>query len=133
MGASRWFFSISGVILLVGALALATKQLNFGIDFESGTRINVALAKPTDEEGVREPLDDAGVSSGEEVQQVTDPDFGDNVFQIQSHELAPDEVRDAERQLSKDYGFGSATDRLRKHQRRPDLRPAGRQQRPARR
>ena len=36
MGASRWFFSISGVILLVGGLALATKQLNFGIDFESG-------------------------------------------------------------------------------------------------
>ena len=54
MGASRWFFSISGVILLVGALALATKQLNFGIDFESGTRITVALEKPTDEEGVRE-------------------------------------------------------------------------------
>ena len=57
MGASRWFFSISGCILLVGALALATKQLNFGIDFESGTRVKVALAKPTDEEGVREALD----------------------------------------------------------------------------
>ena len=41
-------------ILLVGALALATKQLNFGIDFESGTRIKVALVKPTDEEGVRD-------------------------------------------------------------------------------
>ena len=57
MGASRWFFSISGVILLVGALSLATKQLNFGIDFESGTRIKVALEKPTDEEGVRNSLD----------------------------------------------------------------------------
>ena len=45
MGASRWFFSISGVILLIGALALATKQLNFGIDFESGTRITAALEK----------------------------------------------------------------------------------------
>ena len=48
MGASRWFFSISGVILLIGAMALATKQLNFGIDFESGTRITVALEKPTE-------------------------------------------------------------------------------------
>ena len=45
MGASRWFFSISGVILLVGALALATKQLNFGIDFESGTRIKVGAGQ----------------------------------------------------------------------------------------
>ena len=48
MGASRWFFSISGVILIVGGLALATQQLNFGIDFESGTRITAALAsRPT--------------------------------------------------------------------------------------
>ena len=33
------------MILLVGALSLATKQLNFGIDFESGTRIKVALVR----------------------------------------------------------------------------------------
>ena len=38
MGASKWFFSISGVILLIGALAIAGKGINFGIDFESGTR-----------------------------------------------------------------------------------------------
>jgi SecD/SecF fusion protein len=103
MGASRWFFSISGVILLVGALALATKQLNFGIDFESGTRIKVALVKPTDEEGVRESLDAAGVGS-EEVQQVSDPVLGDNVFQIQSNELEPEQVKDARRALGTDFG-----------------------------
>ncbi len=103
MGASRWFFSISGVILLVGALALATKQLNFGIDFESGTRIKVALVKPTDEEGVRESLDAAGIGS-EEVQQVSDPVLGDNVFQIQSNELEPEQVKDARRALGTDFG-----------------------------
>ncbi len=103
MGASRWFFSISGVILLVGALALATKQLNFGIDFESGTRIKVALVKPTDEEGVRESLDAAGIGS-EEVQQVSDPVLGDNVFQIQSNELEPDQVKEARRALGTDFG-----------------------------
>ena len=103
MGASRWFFSISGVILLVGALALATKQLNFGIDFESGTRITVALEKPTDEESVRESLDSVGID-GEEVQQVNDPNFGANVFQIQSHQLRPGEVKDAQAVLASDYG-----------------------------
>jgi SecD/SecF fusion protein len=104
MGASRWFFSMSGVILLVGALALATNQLNFGIDFESGTRITVALEKPTDEEGVRSTLDSAGIS-GEEVQQVSDPNFGDNVFQIQSHQLGPGEVREAQAALTSEYGI----------------------------
>ena len=60
MGASRWFFTFSGVILLIGAVALSTKELNFGIDFKSGTRITAALEKPTDEEGVRETLEAAG-------------------------------------------------------------------------
>jgi SecD/SecF fusion protein len=103
MGASRWFFSISGVILLVGALALATKQLNFGIDFESGTRVKVALEKPTDEEGVRDTLDSIGVS-GEEIQQVSDPVFGENVFQIQTRELGPNSVKEAQNALSEEYG-----------------------------
>src|SRR3954453_23544350 len=103
MGASRWFFSISGLILLIGGFSLATNQLNFGIDFESGTRITAALEKPTDEEGVRETLDSAGIS-GEEVQQVTDPNFGANVFQIQSHQLEPGEVHDAEEVLVSKYG-----------------------------
>jgi SecD/SecF fusion protein len=103
MGASRWFFSVSGVILLVGALALATQQLNFGIDFESGTRIKVALTKTTDEEGVRDTLDAAGVGS-EEVQQVSDPELGDNVFQIQARELGPSQVAKAQRALDAEYG-----------------------------
>ncbi|MDX6626692.1 MAG: SecD/SecF fusion protein [Solirubrobacterales bacterium] len=103
MGASRWFFSISGVILLVGAFALATKQLNFGIDFESGTRIKVALVKPTDEEGVRESLQSAGIGS-EQVQQVSDPVLGDNVFQIQSNSLEPEQVKQARKALGQDFG-----------------------------
>ena len=36
MGASKWFFSLSGTILLVGALAIGGRGLNFGIDFKSG-------------------------------------------------------------------------------------------------
>jgi SecD/SecF fusion protein len=106
MGASRWFFTISGLILLTGALALATKQLNFGIDFESGTRVKVALVKPTNEEGVREALDTIGVS-GEEVQQVSDPVLGDNVFQIQSNQLEPEDVKKARRALAEEFGVAA--------------------------
>ena len=45
MGKSRWFFSMSGVILLIGAFAIAGKGINFGIDFESGTRIKTPLSR----------------------------------------------------------------------------------------
>ncbi len=104
MGASRWFFSMSGVILIVGALALATQQLNFGIDFESGTRIKVALVEPTDEEGVRDTLDGAGID-GEEIQQVSDPVLGDNVFQVQARQLGPSRVEEAQEALEEKYGI----------------------------
>ncbi len=104
MGASRWFFTLSGCILLIGALSLATKQLNFGIDFKSGTRIKVALVKPTNEEGVRGALDKIGVS-GEEIQQVSDPVFGDNVFQIQARQLGPGSVKNAQAALSSEFGI----------------------------
>ena len=43
---SKWFFSLSGTILLIGALAIGGKGLNLGIDFKSGTRIQTALIKP---------------------------------------------------------------------------------------
>ncbi len=113
MGASRWFFSLSGCILIVGALALATEQLNFGIDFESGTRIKVALVKPTNEEGVRQTLEGAGIAS-EQIQQVSDPEFGDNVFQIQTRTLEPDRVDTANAALQAKYqivenGFDSTS------------------------
>ena len=104
MGASRWFFTFSGVILIIGAFALSTKELNFGIDFESGTRITAALEKPTNEEGVQESLQEAGVANAE-VQQVTVPHFGSNVFQIESAQLQPGEVHEAERSLSQTYGI----------------------------
>jgi SecD/SecF fusion protein len=113
MGASRWFFSVSGCILLIGALSLATKQLNFGIDFESGTRIKVALVKPTNEDSVRATLDSAGID-GEEIQKVSDPVLGDNVFQIQTNQLQPSRVKNAQGVLDSTYrvaanGFDSTS------------------------
>ncbi len=46
IGKSKWFFSMSGVILLVCAIAMSVQGLNFGIDFEGGTRITAPLSKP---------------------------------------------------------------------------------------
>ncbi len=104
MGASRWFFTMSGLILLIGSLSLATNQLNFGIDFESGTRIKVALVKPTNEDGVRSTLSSAGID-GEQIQKVSDPVLGDNVFQIETRQLQPDRVKNARAALGSTYGI----------------------------
>jgi SecD/SecF fusion protein len=104
MGASRWFFTLSGVILLIGAFAMATKQFNLGIDFESGTRVEVALQKPTDENGVRGTLEGAGVS-GAEVQRESNPGLGSNVFLIQSKTLKPSQIKSLQKELESQYGI----------------------------
>ncbi|HXV05465.1 MAG TPA: protein translocase subunit SecD [Solirubrobacterales bacterium] len=113
MGASRWFFSLSGTILLVGAFALATKQLNLGIDFKSGTRVEVALKKATNEEGVREALESAGIS-GAEVQRESNPGLGSNAFLIQSKTLQPAQITKTQETLARKFeirpnGFNSTS------------------------
>ena len=82
MGASKYFFSMSGVILLIGALAIGGKGLNLGIDFTSGTRIVVGLEHAATQQQVSNLLTSEGVSNPT-VQRVTgDKTLGPNAYQI---------------------------------------------------
>jgi SecD/SecF fusion protein len=81
MGASKWFFSMSGLILLIGALAIAGKGINFGIDFEAGARYTASLQRSATVEQVRNAIRPAGLGNAE-VQTVDNPDLGKNVVQI---------------------------------------------------
>jgi SecD/SecF fusion protein len=103
IGASRWFFSISGVILVVGALSLSTNQLNLGIDFESGTRLNFAPEQSITVEDVRTTLETQGLGDAE-VQETSDEQFGDG-FQIQASELQPGGVGEVRGALQSDFGI----------------------------
>ncbi len=107
MGKAPTFFAISGVILLIGAGALTTKGLNFGIDFESGTRIEVSLDKSATTEEVRDTISPIGLGDAD-IQAITDnPTLGDNAFQIESETLDPSEVSKVEDTLNDDYGVGA--------------------------
>jgi SecD/SecF fusion protein len=81
MGASRWFFSMSGLILLVCALAIAGNGLNFGIDFESGTRVTAGLQKPATVEQVRDAISPVGFGDAK-IQTIRNEELGPNVVQI---------------------------------------------------
>jgi SecD/SecF fusion protein len=61
MGASKYFFSLSGVILLIGALAIGGRGLNLGIDFTSGARIDATLAQRATATAVKQVVGNAGV------------------------------------------------------------------------
>jgi SecD/SecF fusion protein len=107
--ASKYFFSFSGVILAIGAIAFATKQLNLGIDFESGTRIEVAFAQATDVDDVRSALSDNGISEAQnaKIQEAENPEFGENVMQI-SADFSPDETNRVQTILDDEFGLANA-------------------------
>ncbi|MDQ3729611.1 MAG: protein translocase subunit SecD [Actinomycetota bacterium] len=92
-GLSKYFFAASGVILMIGAVAFSTQQLNLGIDFESGTRIKAALGEEASADDVRTALTDGGIDGAEnaEIQAVEDETFGANVIQIQA-KIPPDQA-----------------------------------------
>ena len=103
MGKSKYFFAMSGIILIVGTLALATKQLDFGIDFESGTRVTAALDREASVEEVRDAVRPIGVESAK-IQNVENPELGQNVVQISTSELGPGDVQRLERVLEDEFG-----------------------------
>jgi SecD/SecF fusion protein len=107
MGNSRWFFSFSGAILAAGAIAISTLGINFGIDFESGTRITAPLQQAASVDDVRATLDPLGYSDAQ-IQKVNDPELGKNVVQIEVAELDPGQVTKVEQALDKDFGVATA-------------------------
>ena len=105
MGASRYFFSMSGVILLIGALAIGGKGLNLGIDFTSGTRIATGLVQSPSVAQVRDVVTAAGVKDPV-VQKVSgDKTLGANGYQISAKLLQPAGVARVRSELQSHFGI----------------------------
>ncbi|MGH2905139.1 MAG: protein translocase subunit SecD [Solirubrobacterales bacterium] len=92
IGRSKLFFTASGMILVIGALAVAGIGLNLGIDFTGGTKVTVGLDKPLTETQVRAIAAKAGASDAK-IQRITgDPALGPYAFQISSDKIEPGDV-----------------------------------------
>jgi SecD/SecF fusion protein len=85
MGKAKWFFSMSGVILLACALALSAKGINFGIDFEGGARITAPLERSASVDQVRDTIAPLGLADAK-IQTLQNEALGDNVVQISTEE-----------------------------------------------
>jgi SecD/SecF fusion protein len=106
MGRARMLFALSAAILTVGALALTINGLNFGIDFESGTRIEVAVKKPTTTEQLREVVAPVGLGDAK-IQKVDNPALGGQVFQLRSSTLGPEGLVSVKERITQELGLGS--------------------------
>jgi SecD/SecF fusion protein len=103
MGASKWFFSLSGTILLIGALAIGGKGINFGIDFKSGTRIQTGFVKPVNEEQIRTVLRAHKLGDAQIQKLSGDKNVGGSGYQISLKKLKQTEVVSVEEALNKSY------------------------------
>lgn len=103
MGTSKWFFSVSGLILLIGALAIGGKGLNFGIDFTSGSRILTSLTRPATETQVRDLLAANGVGDAK-IQRVSGKEIGPNAFQISAAKVAPSQIGQIRAAFDRKFG-----------------------------
>src|SRR3954454_3638073 len=109
MGKAKYFFSLSGIILLIGALAISGKGINFGIDFDGGTRITAPLGKAATVEQVRNTLSPLGLSDAK-IQTLQNKELGKHVVQGSTKQLGPDGVDRAVAALKSAYGIQGETE-----------------------
>ena len=104
MGHAKFFFAFSGVILVVGALAMGAKGLNLGIDFTSGSRVVAELNKPATESQLRDAIAPLGLGAAK-IQKLSGTGFpADRAYQISTETLTPKERVSLEQSLDQRYG-----------------------------
>jgi len=107
MGRSKWFFSMSGTILLIGALAIGGKGLNLGIDFKSGTRIQTGFVKPVSSTEVSAVMSAEGYPNAH-VQKYASKGIGGSGYQVTVKKLKPEKVHEVKDALDAKFGNGPA-------------------------
>jgi SecD/SecF fusion protein len=101
MGASRYFFTMSGVILLIGALAIGGRGLKLGIDFTSGSQVTTTLARSATVSQVRTVADGVPGVSGTTVERIGKP--GAKTFEL-SFKAGPKQAKAVRNALAQRYG-----------------------------
>lgn len=62
VGASRYFYAFSIAITIVGLIFLATVGLNYGVDFRSGSNVDITTSKQLTAEQLEPILKEAGIN-----------------------------------------------------------------------
>ncbi len=91
MGHKVWWFALSGVLIAVSLVSLAVNGLDFGLEFQEGTRITVSFEQPPALGDLRDAVSEAGYANAQ-IQQ-TEGVTGSAIegFQIQVPMLSDDQ------------------------------------------
>lgn len=95
------FYAISAVLLISGVIALGIFKLNLGIDFSSGTRVEVLADHPVTKDEISTYLDEIGHPSTDIV---ISGDTGNMAVMRYVDEFKQEEVNKFKADLAKEYG-----------------------------
>jgi len=114
MGHKRWWFAISGIIIIAGLASLfirgggnPVQGLNYGLEFKEGTRISAVFEQNPTLAEVRQVVSQAGYSDAQ-IQQ-TGSTSGKSGFQIQTQVLSSDQQAGLKQALDTKFQLASAS------------------------
>lgn len=96
----KWFMLASAVFLVAGLLSLMFQGLNLGVDFVSGTRVDVNIGQAYNLEEAKDYLKELGYNNPDAVKAGTNDDI--LIFST-SQVLSPDEVGEIEKKFQAEY------------------------------
>ncbi|MFC2005801.1 protein translocase subunit SecF [Chloroflexota bacterium] len=98
IGKRFWFFLISGVVILIGVISLATFGLRAGIEFSSGSLMNVGFEQKVDQDELKKELAALGYAN------VIIQSIGEDDFLLRLPELTGKDKTDLEAGLTAGFG-----------------------------
>jgi SecD/SecF fusion protein len=107
IGKAKLWFAISGVVLALGAIALATTGLNEGIDFTGGSKLDFNTGKPATVAQVSSAASAAGVSDPVVKGLTATGSSQGNTFtrfEIESHFLTTAQTNKLQAELGSEFG-----------------------------
>jgi len=105
VGRRKWFFLISGVIILVGVIFLSTAGIKRGVEFTGGTMMTVKFEQEVAQDDLRAAM--AGLGYDDAIIQWSD-DAG--AFIIRTKELREEDQSVIQETLTEEFGSLTVTD-----------------------
>ena len=112
MGHKLWWFALSGIIIAVGLVSLAVNGLEFGLEFQEGTRVTVAFETPPPLGELRAAVAEAGYPNAQIQQTANVSGSGVEGFQIQTPMLSAEQQVALRATLDEQFPIESSAGKL---------------------
>jgi SecD/SecF fusion protein len=107
MGHKLWWFALSGILLIVSVVSLAVNGLDFGLEFQEGTRVTVSFEQPPALADLRDAVTELGYPNAQIQQTASVAGSGAEGFQIQAPMLSSAEQVELREALDEQFTIES--------------------------